>query len=220
MDRYPEECTEMKRCRLQGETPIRYSKPNPHVRTAIETILTPYQLSGFATVSDFIYIDRLSGLGGPFMNVTHVGLNLSVLEYTVLFNVPLLSTRTGTTYRLEKLIGLPNLVQLDLKFRDPRWLAYKNLWTQYSPPGPVWSSLREPIWRSEPVWLCYDTVVRMILTYALPTVRKVRKVCIEGYVRRRTRDTFYDALEELRADPEKQIPSKASRKYIKRRRFE
>jgi len=157
------------------------------------------------------------------MNVTHVGLNLSDLEYMQLFNVaPLLATRTGTAYTLGKLIGLPNLVQLDLKFRDPRWLLYKNLWTQYSPRGPVWSSLREPVLSSprEPVWLCYDTVVRMILTYALPTVRKVRKVRIEGYVRRRTRDIFYNALEELRADPEKQIPSKASRKYIKRRRFE
>jgi hypothetical protein len=42
----------------------------------------------------------------------------------------------------------------------------------------------------------------MILTCALPLVRDIRKGRVEGYVKKRTRDSFYENLKDLKANPD------------------
>jgi hypothetical protein len=124
------------------------------------------------------------------MAMTHVGLNFDYLDYMNAFDVPGLPC-TSVDYKpiMSMLLGLPTLVRLDIIFCDPRWVRFTHPWS------------REPHSAENAARVCHDIIVGMILTCALPLVRNIRTVRVEGYVKKRTRDSFYENLNDLKANP-------------------
>jgi hypothetical protein len=134
----------------------------------------------------------------PTCALRRIGLNFSNMEYIRFFgvNVVVHSLAPFTYQWIPSGVAaaqflsngqLPNLAELDIKFRSARWLP--------------WMGLRSAAHFFEPLSLCQRDITETILALALDYVYHIDNVSLEGDIKEITKGEFRRALQKKRKDP-------------------